>query len=170
MLANLLVALALAAPTPEQTAEQADGFWRYFDVVGAAHFQAPSPFLALGGRLGLGLDNQVAELGGEVTYFLFPRSDEAFGVALGGYLQVAPVPISWGKRIYLHGRLYRAFATGLPRFDAWGAGWGLGYRHPFDHLGGSRYLFIEVGMQRAWLFRYEEALWVLDVVKLGVAW
>jgi hypothetical protein len=105
-----------------------------------------------------------------VTYFLFPKSDEAYGVALGGYLQVAPVPVSWGERIYLHGRLYRAFATGQPRFDAWGAGWGLGYRHPFEYLGGSRYIFLEVGMQRAWLFRYAEALWVLDVVKVGVAW
>jgi len=170
VLAAVLVALALAAPPGETEPAEESGFWRHFDIVGAAHLQAPSPFLALGGRLGLGLDNQVAELGGEVTYFLFPLSDEAFGVALGGYLQVAPVPIAWGERIYLHGRLYRAFATGLPRFDAWGAGWGLGYRHPFEHLGGSRWLFAEVGLQRAWLYRYEEALWVLDVIKIGVAW
>jgi hypothetical protein len=169
MLSSLLLVLALAGPAAA-TPDEEQGFWRHFDMVGAVHFQAPSPFLALGGRLGLGLDNQVAELGAELAYFLFPKSERAFGVQLGGYLQVAPVPISWGKRIYLHGRLYRAFATGWPRFDAWGAGWGLGYRQPFTHLGSSRYLLFEVGMQRAWLLRYEEALWTLDVIKLGVAW
>jgi hypothetical protein len=170
MLSGLLLTLALAAPAAAGTADEEQGLWRHLDIVGAVHFQAPSPFLALGGRLGLGLDNQIAELGAELAYFWFPPSERAFGVQLGGYLQVAPVPISWGKRIYLHGRLYRAFATGWPRFDAWGAGWGLGYRHPFTLLLGSRYLLLEVGMQRAWLLRYEEALWVLDVIKLGVAW
>lgn len=173
MPSRLLLALALAAPAAAAAAETDDGeqgFWRHFDVVGAVHIQAPSPFLALGGRLGLGLDNQIAELGGELAYFWFSPSERAFGVHIGGYLQVAPVPISWGERIYLHGRLYRAFATGWPRFDAWGAGWGLGYRQPFTLLGGSRYLLFEVGLQRAWLLRYEEALWVLDVIKLGVAW
>lgn len=179
MLSRLLLALALAlafaAPAAAETAYQGEEHWRHFHVVGAVHLQAPSPFLALGGRLGLGLDDQVSELGAELVCFWFPKSDEAYGLQVGGYVQigypqVVPAPASWVRRIYLHGRLYRAFATGRPLFDAWGVGWGLGYRQPFHLLGGSCRLLFEVGIQRAWLFRYEEALWMLDVIKLGVAW
>jgi hypothetical protein len=173
MLPGLLLALALAAPAAAGTTHERTGERRPLALVGAIHLQAPSPFLALGGRLGLGMIDRVSELGAEAALFWFPKSDEAYGLQVGGYAQIGypqlvAAPASWVRRLYLHVRVYRAFARGTPRFDAWGAGWGLGFRLPCTLLG-SRHLLFELGVQRAWLFRYREALWMLDVIKLGLA-
>ena len=85
-------------------------------------------------------------------------------------MQVTPVPVRWGKRIYILGHIYRAFATGKPRFDAWGAGGGFGYRHPLTSAQSARYLIFEIGVERAYLLKYREALYLLDVIKIGLAW
>ena len=51
-----------------------------------------------------------------------------------------------------------------------GAPGGLGYRHPLTSIANLGYLFFQIGVERAYLFKYEEALYMLDVIEIGVAW
>ena len=36
--------------------------------------------------------------------------------------------------------------------------------------GNQRYLFFELGLEKAYLFKYEESLYMLDVIKAGLVW
>ncbi len=155
---------------PADTAHRPSFFCRHFDVTKGLYLQAPSPFLSIGGRIGIGMKKEILEAGLEGALIDFPMSEKAVGVLLGPYLQVAPVPIAWGKRIYLHVRGYGSRATGKPTFNAWAWGFGLGYRQPLGRCIKARYLFFEIGVQKAYLVDYDEYLYTLDLVKVGLAW
>ena len=90
-------------------------------------------------RIGLSTKNGVFEIGinggiGVGEGFLF-----GLPLAVGGYLQISPIPGEIGKRIYLRGSVYWTYAVGVTEVA-------LGYRHLIDDLSASRdYWFIELG-------------------------
>lgn len=132
---------------------------------------APSPYLAVGAEYGVSAWDGLVGVGVETQGFWFPPNREiSVGLSLGTYVRLAPVPGDIGRRFYLHGKLNRTVATGAPTFNAFGAGGGLGYRQPLDRtpLGGPGYWYLETGLQRAFLFHYGEALFLVDALKTGI--
>ena len=133
---------------------------------------APSPHVAVGAEYGWSAWERLVDAGVEGQAFWFPMSESAVGIGLGTYLRVAPIPGEWGRRFYLHGKINRTVATGTPTFNAFGLGGGLGYRQPLEAtpFGVPGYWYVETGLQRAFLFKYGEALYFIEALETGFTW
>lgn len=156
-----------ADKAPAGTAPATDS---WLTTTGGLSLVAPSPYLALGGEYGLSAWDHLAAAGVDCQAFWLPLNrDLSLGLSLGSYLRLAPIPGDWGRRFYLHGKVNRTVAIGSPLFNSFGVGGGLGYRHPLDEtpFGSPGFWYVETGLQRAFLFHYGEALFLVDALKTG---
>jgi hypothetical protein len=161
-----------AAPGTEITEES---FLDHFRITSGALITAPLPILGAGGRVGVSAFRDMIEIGAEGLIVSVPPdqgASGALGLQAGLYLQLAPVPGNWGRRFYIRGSVYRVLAIGTPAIDGWGAGFALGYRQPLDGLiGGARYLFVELGLDRQVLFTYQNDVLITPrMLTIGLAW
>ncbi|MBM3269188.1 MAG: hypothetical protein FJZ01_16225 [Candidatus Sericytochromatia bacterium] len=135
-------------------------------VTRGVHVVGPAPYLALGGEVGIASEDRAAEMGLAADGFWYVPGETALGASLGGYIRLAPVAGDLGRRFYLALRGGRAFATGTPTYDALAVGAGLGYRHPVD----PGHAYVEAGLTRSYLFKYDETNFLLDVARVGFTW
>jgi hypothetical protein len=162
---NIVVPLkpevVVQAARSEKSSAKTKASRRLFKFVHAAGLSLRLPLFSIDGKLAIALNDDQLEAGVEADIGNANQGQYSKGATayLGSYIRLAPIPGEIGKRLYLYGKVFRAYSlikisdadanylgTHYSRFNI--AEYGIGYRHyEKDNYGGParQYFYIELG-------------------------